>query len=154
MPDTSAPLRPVSKDQEFLKGVLLPSLIILAVIFAGTGTGWALAKGGSGGSTSGVDEGDKVAPGATVTNGGKEAGIDDEATFKDKAEGTLEEGGIGGEGTHHLVRPGGDSQNVYLNSSVIDLDEFVGQKVEVWGETNKGQKAGWLMDVGRIKVLD
>ncbi|MDO8452266.1 MAG: hypothetical protein Q7S79_00785 [bacterium] len=154
MPDNTAPLRPVTKDQDFVKGILLPSLIILAVIFAGTGTGWVLAKGGSESGASAVEEGDKVAPGATVTNDGKEAGIDDEATFKDKAEGTLEEGGLDGEGTHKLIREGGPSKTAYLTSSVIDLDEFVGQKVEVWGETNKGIKAGWLMDVGRIKVLD
>jgi hypothetical protein len=30
----------------------------------------------------------------------------------------------------------------------------VGKKVQVWGETFKGQKAGWLMDVGRIKALE
>jgi hypothetical protein len=26
--------------------------------------------------------------------------------------------------------------------------------VKVWGETFKGQKAGWLMDVGRVKVME
>ena len=49
---------------------------------------------------------------------------------------------------------GGDaSQNVYLTSSVIDLSKYTGKKVQVWGETFQGQKAGWLMDVGRIKLL-
>ena len=27
-------------------------------------------------------------------------------------------------------------------------------EVQIWGETFKGQKAGWLMDVGRIKVIE
>jgi hypothetical protein len=27
-------------------------------------------------------------------------------------------------------------------------------QVKVWGETFKGQKAGWLMDVGRVQVID
>ena len=152
--DHEPTLRKVPQGDSFLKGVLLPALIILGVIFAGTGTGWMLTKGSSGDSATAVDEGDKVAPGAKVTEGGKEAVINDEKTFKDKAEGTLEEGGIDGEGTHKLIRPGGANQTVYLTSSVIDLDEFVGKKVEVWGETNKGQKAGWLMDVGRVRVLD
>lgn len=153
--DNEPTLRKISENDSFLKGVLLPALVILAVIFAGTGTGWVLARGSaSEESVSGVEEGDKVAPGAKVSEGGKEAGINDEKTFKDKAEGTLEEGGLDGEGTHKLIRPGGASQTVYLTSSVIDLDEFVGKRVEVWGETNKGQKAGWLMDVGRVKVLD
>jgi hypothetical protein len=26
--------------------------------------------------------------------------------------------------------------------------------VKVWGETNKAQKAGWLMDVGRVQVVN
>ena len=78
----------------------------------------------------------------------------DEKTFKDTAEGTLQEGGISGEGTHHLVRPGGDSQNVYLTSTVIDLQSFVGKKVQVWGQTVSARKAGWLMDVGKVKVLE
>lgn len=154
MPNDSAPLRQISKDTDFVKGVLLPALIILAVIFAGTGTGWVLAKGGSQGSASAVNENDKVAPGAKVKEGGKEAGIDDEATFKDKAEGTIEEGGVNGEGTHKLIREGGPSKTTALTSSVIDLDEFIGKKVEVWGETNTSAKAAWFMDVGRVKVLD
>lgn len=84
---------------------------------------------------------------------GLEVGMTDEKTFKDSTEGDLEKGGIDGEGSHHLVRPGGEAQNVYLTSSVVDLDKFVGHKVKVWGETFSAQKAGWLMDVGKLKVL-
>ena len=84
----------------------------------------------------------------------KEAGLADEATFKDSAEGKLEAGGIAGEGTHHLVRDGGPSQNVYLTSTVIDLESFAGKKVQVWGQTISARKAGWLMDVGKIKIVD
>jgi hypothetical protein len=64
----------------------------------------------------------------------------------------LQEGGIDGEGQYHLVRPGGDSQNVYLTSSVVDLSLFVNKKVKVWGQTQTAQKAGWLMEVGRVQV--
>lgn len=74
--------------------------------------------------------------------------------FKDSAEGVIEKGGIDGEGTHKLQRSGGESQTAYLTSSVLDLDQFVGKKVRVWGETNKAQKAGWLMDVGRVELYD
>ena len=74
--------------------------------------------------------------------------------FKDVAEGYLEQGGINGEGSHKLLRPGGDSQTVYLTSSVTDLDKLSGMQVKVWGETYQGQKAGWLMDVGKIEVID
>lgn len=80
-------------------------------------------------------------------------GSDDMKTFKDVVEGTLKEGGIDGEGAFHLERPGGESQNVYLTSSIVDLSKFVSRKIKVWGETQKAQHAGWLMDVGRVEVL-
>ena len=81
-------------------------------------------------------------------------GIKDEKTFKDSAEGYLEIGGADGEGSHKIIRPGGISQTVYLTSSITDLDKFAGMEVKIWGETFKGQKAGWLMDVGRIEILN
>ena len=83
-----------------------------------------------------------------------EEGVKDASTFRDTATGNLIEndGKITTEGTTILVR-GDASQNVYLTSSVIDLSKYTGKKVQVWGETFQGQKAGWLMDVGRIKVL-
>ena len=136
----------VKKFPKFnLKGNLPLVLGVVLVILAGVGTGWLLSGrgGGSGGQTS---------PGAQ--SGPKEAGLADESTFKDSAEGVLEEGGVDGEGTHHLVRSGGASQNVYLTSTVIDLQSFVGKKVMVWGQTIAAQQAGWLMDVGKIKVTE
>lgn len=81
------------------------------------------------------------------------AGIKDTKTFKDTAEGVLKEGGIEGEGSFHLERSGGKSQNVYLTSSTVDLSEYVGMKVKVRGETFKAEKAGWLMDVGFVEVI-
>ncbi|KKT30933.1 MAG: hypothetical protein UW41_C0003G0049 [Candidatus Collierbacteria bacterium GW2011_GWC2_44_18] len=79
-------------------------------------------------------------------------GSADEKAFNTTATGVLDKGGLNGEGTHKLVRPGGLSQTVYMTSSVIDLDTLVGHQITVWGETFKGQKTGWLMDVGRVKV--
>lgn len=123
-------------------------LIIVAVVIvlAGIGSGYLLMRRVSpqvAGSSSTV-----------MIKTDKEVGSTDTKTFRDSAEGTLEEGGINGEGTHKLIRDGGPSQTVYLISSVVDLNEFVGKKVQVWGETIDAQKAGWLMDVGRVKILE
>ncbi|MDO9028114.1 MAG: hypothetical protein Q7U68_04545 [Candidatus Roizmanbacteria bacterium] len=80
------------------------------------------------------------------------AGIVDKKTFKDSVEGILREGGIDGEGNFHLERPGGVSQNVYLTSTTVDLSNYIGKKVKVWGQTFQGEKAGWLMDVGSVEI--
>lgn len=84
---------------------------------------------------------------------GTVVGSNDTKTFKDVAEGIVKKGGIDGEGTFHLVRPGGDSQSVYLTSSNIDLQALIDRKIKVWGQTIDAQHAGWLMDVGRVEVL-
>lgn len=84
---------------------------------------------------------------------GVEFGVKDPGKA-DSATGVVEKGGVDGEGTHKLLREGGASQNVYLTSSVLDLDQFIGLKIQVWGETQKAQKAGWLMDVIKVKILD
>ena len=52
-----------------------------------------------------------------------------------------------------MVRPGGDSQNVYMTSGTVDLSKFINKNIKVWGQTQAAQHAGWLMDVGRIEVL-
>ena len=93
-----------------------------------------------------VVEGQEVKVGVLYGNTSK--------TFADSATGTIKSGGINGEGTHTLEREGGKTQNAALTSSVVDLDLFVGKKVEVKGETNKSNKAGWLLDVGSIKILE
>lgn len=129
---------------------------IIAVLLLGVVSGYGLFKSGfaagtktseGGGTQRNVADKEQVKKGMTV-------GVEDEKTFTDTAEGKLEKGGIDGEGSHHLVRPGGESQTVYLTSSIVDLDKFVGHKVKIWGETFAAQKAGWLMDVGRLEVLD
>lgn len=81
-------------------------------------------------------------------------GMHDSELFPDDAQGYLETGGINGEGSHRLLRVGGPSQTVYLTSTVTDLDRLVGMEVRVWGETYKGQVAGWLMDVGKVEVIE
>lgn len=91
--------------------------------------------------------------GDSIENG-QVFGSADASTFKDSAEGYLQVGGIQGEGSHSLLRPGGADQTVYLVSTVTNLDDFEGMNIKVWGETYEGQKAGWLMDVGRVQVVD
>lgn len=148
-PETIKPIvKPVFKN-DLKKNLLLIGGITILVL-AGTLTGWFLS--GKKSNLGSPLEGSVVAPGAK--SGTEEAGLADESTFRDSAEGLLEEGGVNGEGTHHLVREGGISQTVYLTSTVIDLESFVGKKVMVWGETITAKKAGWLMDVGKIRVTE
>ena len=125
----------------------LALFLILAVL--GVATGYVVAAT-TGSSIIPLGPGTKQ---SVNTAKGKIFGSKDEKTFKDNAEGTLKVGGIEGEGAYHLERPGGESQNVYLTSSIMDLSAFVGKKVKVWGETFAAEKAGWLMDVGRLQVL-
>jgi len=78
----------------------------------------------------------------------------DSDLFSDKAVGVIEANGQEGEGTHLLLREGGESQTVHLTSSVVDLALFVGRKVEVYGETFAAQSVSWLLDVGKVTVLE
>jgi len=148
-PQVSKPIiKPVFKN-DLKKNLILIGGITLLVL-GGVVTGWLLS--GKKASLGSPLEGSVVAPGGK--SGTEEAGIADESTFSDSAEGLLEEGGVSGEGTHHLVREGGVSQTVYLTSTVIDLESFAGKKVKVWGQTISAKKAGWLMDVGKIRVIE
>ena len=137
--------------------VMKPVVIIglcLAIVAAGVGTGFGIysitkAKGSSVelSGAPGTVTADQIAVGKTY-------GAEDGKKFPDQSEGIVQKGGMDGEGTHHLVRPGGASQTVYLTSSVVDLDLFIGHKVQVRGETFSAQKAAWFMDVGSVNVLE
>lgn len=141
-------------ESSFFKSIFLPALAILGIILLGIGTGWVLSINLPFSEKILKDSKGNLAVNTTTKEGQAEIGSADTSTFRDTAEGVLEQGGFEGEGTHHLVRDGGPSQYVYLTSSVIDLSQFVGKKVKVWGQTVAAQKAGWLMDVGRIKILE
>lgn len=137
------------------KGPVLTVMLAIVIVIAGIGTGYALTQviPSSGGSGSSSQE--AVVPeedGAIVV--GKVYGVEDRDNFPDEVEGVMIAGGIDGEGSNHILRPGGDSQTVYLTSSVIDLDIFNDHLVMVWGETFDAQKAGWLMDVGGVRVVE
>lgn len=127
----------------------LVAVFILVSIVIGSLVGFGIAQLKGSGSTT------VKSPTAQNTNNepvAKQAGIKDKATFKDSAEGLLKEGGFEDEGSFHLERPGGESQNVYLTSTAVDLSQYVGKKIKVWGQTYKGQKAAWLMDVGLVET--
>jgi hypothetical protein len=132
-----------SRDKETT--VLHPLLFIILFVFIvlGVGTGYLLAQSRTISSANSIN-GSSLTVGSTYGS--------DNSSFKDTAEGVLQTGGVQGEGQYHLIRSGGDSQNVYLTSSVVDLSQFVGHKVKVWGATQQAQHAGWLMDVGKVEV--
>lgn len=151
--ETDIPKKPImsafdEEKESFFDPKLLIALVVVVIFGIGTGYFFAKKSGvinvastNNSGSSSSVPKGTIV-------------GSNDTETFKDEVEGVLEEGGLEGEGEYHLVRPGGDSQNVYLTSSIVDLSKFLKKKVKVWGETHTAQKVGWLMDVGRLEVLN
>ncbi len=146
-------IKPLDLDTNNKKVWMLVGIGSLIVIF-GVVSGFGLSQltAGSGISSEKVEP---VSESGEVENVevGKTYGRKDEI-FSSEAEGVVKQGGIDGEGTHHLDREGGESQTAYLTSSVVDLDQFVDRKVKVFGETFAGQKAGWLMDVGAVKVLE
>ncbi len=124
-------------------------LFVLVVVAVGSVTGNFLARG-------------KVSPLANVfpqtTEPGKPPPSElDTQTFRDRAVGVVEKNDVAdlyAQGTHKLIREGGPAQTAYLVSSVVDLNLYVGKKVEVWGETFASTQVGWLMDVGKVNVLE
>jgi hypothetical protein len=126
----------------------LPIIIIVIALVLGTGTGYVMSTRGS--KSVGL-----ASPGG-LTQSKPTAASQDNQTFRDFAEGTLQKKPAPtaeddySEGTHLLTRP--NAQPVALTSSVVDLDQFVGKKVKVYGETQKALKEGWLMDVGKVEV--
>lgn len=145
---TLEPIPMAKKSTNSLKIILLA----LTVVLLGIGTGYGLAKMGS--SAPGVEtpttntpiESDQIEVGkvyGSQING-----------FTDEAAGVIVDGGINGDGTHRLLRPGGESQIVCLTSDVLDIDLFLDHKVTVWGETFNTLKCGWFMNVGRVEVQE
>lgn len=122
------------------------TIIFVTLVILGVATGFALSRNSSASGKT------MTAADGTVTLGKNSVGSTDTKSFKDSAIGTIEEGGLDGEGTHKLIREGGPSQTVYMISSVVDLQEFVGKQVTVWGQTMSAKKVPWLMDVGRVDM--
>lgn len=153
---TVAPVMPMV-DEQPKTNMIFRSLIVIVVLALGIGSGYgvfAYESSRAGNTAEGSMRDRKVNSSAMKV--GDVFGVKDTSTeFTDTAEGVVDKGGSkGGEGSHKLIRPGGDDQTAYLTSSVVDLDEFVGHKVKIWGKTFAAQKAGWLLDVGKVQILE
>lgn len=139
-------IKPIAPVSQVKKNTAIIILVFVFVLGATTGYIASTIKPnssqGTGSST------DKPAMVKTDTK----AGILDKQTFTDNAVGVLREGGLEGEGSHHLER-GAKDQTAYITSSTVDLSPFVGKKVSVWGQTFQSEKAGWFMDVGYVEVV-
>lgn len=126
-----------------------PKRLLLAVVIAsvvlGTLIGYILSNKSQGGLLSG---------GLSITTAKNPQS--DTRTFRDFAEGMIKakpepsDPSEYVEGTHLLIREG--AVPVALTSSVIDLSQYEGKKVKIFGETQKALKEGWLMDVGKVEV--
>ncbi len=120
--------------------------ILVASVVLGGVAGYLLSQGSG-----------KASSGAVVNNGKPpKTAQQDTRTFRDFASGMIQkrpapkDSGEYIEGTHMLVREG--AIPVALTSSVVDLSEYEGKKVKVFGETQKAVKEGWLMDVGKVET--
>lgn len=130
--------------------------IVTIIVFVALAIGFWLSRTTAGSNSSSVSSNqlvqstDNLSADKVVV--GKVYGSTD-SKFSDSATGVIQKGGINGEGTHTLVRDGGPTQSAALTSSVVDLDLFIDKKVEIKGQTNSSRKAGWLLDVGSVKVI-
>ncbi len=142
----------IEEQTNMKKADKVAMVVYVVLVFMGIGTGYLLTRQStsSQAATNDMVQSEKV----ETIKSDKAAGVTDVKTFKDSAEGKIEKGGLSGEGTHKLVRDGGPSQTVYLVSSVLNMDDFEGKKVRVWGQTYAGKKAAWFMDVGKIETLE
>lgn len=118
--------------------------VLIASVILGTGVGLILAS---------------KKPGDLNTLSNLEQPKDpeqDTKTFRDFTEGTIKKRPESKdpeeyvEGTHLLIREG--AVPVALTSSVVELGQYEGKRVKVYGETQKAVKEGWLMDVGKVEV--
>lgn len=134
---------PPSNSKKYTLFLILGAFL---VVISGVATGWFV---------SGMN-GDKLSSTeiATVSENGEVVEAGEASEEDDTAEGILNEGGIEGEGTHNLDRDAGPDKMVYLTSTVVDLQSFVGKKVQVWGQTLASDNAPWLMDVSKIKSIE
>ncbi len=148
--NTLNPVVPPVKELK-KKGLLLYILLAVLVVGLGVFTGSQIPKVFNKKGTVEIGRGGVVSKEEIKKDA--EFGVKDPGKA-DTAIGVVEKGGIDGEGTHKLLREGGPSQNIYITSSFLDLDSFVGLKIQIWGETMKAQKAGWLMDVIKVKIID
>ena len=141
------PMEPKKTAKFFAK--IVPLLLIIVLIGAGIFTGLMLSSVNKSKASQGnVLSEENLAP---------EIKENFSQTFKDEAEGIVEKNDDFekyAQGPWKLIRAGGESQTAYLTSSVMDLDEFIGKKVKVYGETFGSDQVSWLMDVGKVEVIE
>ena len=127
-------------------------LVVIAVVVVGLGvaTGWFLS--GTKAQSTTTTSGSQTKTSTSQTTSKDEEGQLDDSMDYQEVDGKLVEGGIKGEGTHHIERDNNPSRYVYLSSTVIDLDKYIDKDVHVWGETISSVNAPWLMDVVKIKI--
>lgn len=120
--------------------------VVIAALVLGTITGYILSTKNSGSKAISFSKAEEAKNPQADTK-----------TFKDFAEGVIKARPQPSnpseyvEGTHLLIREG--AVPVALTSSVVDLSQFEGKKVKVFGETQKAIKEGWLMDAGRVEEI-
>jgi len=142
----SAFLRAVPKKAHLVK--FLPFIIVIVVVSLGIFSGLVFSSRNKAASGSAISQDEEL------SNETKQSLAQ---TFRDEAEGTVEKNDEldkYAQGTHKLIRPGGESQTAFITSSVLDLNEYEGKKVKVYGETFGSSQVGWLMDVGKVEVLE
>lgn len=82
----------------------------------------------------------------------QQLGQSDKKSTRDTAIGLLVKSDNVSKGTHKLIR-GSDALTVFLISSVLDLSQFEGRGVQIWGETIQNKNVGWFMDVVKLKII-
>lgn len=124
-------------------------IVLVVSLLTGVGTGYILSSNSSK-SGGGI---------ASVTEKGEapKTAQQDNRTFRDFAQGKVakkdaKQNDNYREGTHVLIRD--NAVPVTLTSSVVDLNQYEGKKVKVYGETQKAIEEGWLMDVGRVEEIN
>ncbi len=142
----------MNKNLNFFKSLNLIQIflgvLVLSVIL-GIIAGYLLSRNGSNSSLVATST-------SSSTNSIPKSPQQDTQTFRDFAEGVIEpmptpkNPDTYVEGTHLLIRTG--AVPVALTSSVVDLNQYNGKKVKVYGQTQKALKVGWLMDVGKVEV--
>lgn len=135
-------IKPLSSSSQTVK--LIVAVLALTIALGGV-TGYIMANKHSNSPST---------PASTSTP--PKTAQQDTQTFKDFAEGIIKPNPAGSadytEGTHLLIRDNNPTP-VALTSSVVDLSQYEGKKVRVYGETQKAITQGWLMDVGKIEII-
>jgi hypothetical protein len=142
--------QPLTRKFSFISSTKRIYILILAMaLFSGSATGYVLASSKAG-NTSGGGLVQQAQGPATQAN-------QDNQTFKDFAVGTIQpkpspKAGKAdySTGAYLLIRE--NAVPVALTSSVVDLSQYSGKKVKIFGETQNDPSGGWLMDVGRVEV--